>query len=270
MPSVSYGRWTTTRKSELNEIERAHTAIGGTGRGRRYATQQINQAYAVLVASQFQGYCRDLHSESVDYLVPNVRPMSFQASTRELLTQGLQLKRGNAQPASIGADFGRFGVDFWTGVKRFSPDGREPTLLLGLKEWRNAIAHQDLAGKGTLRLRHVQQWRKACGRLARCWCRAAAQSGEQLDIALECLRIDADFQPSDQEALRTAFGLEGGGATLIRPDGYVAWRSIELPADPVGVLNDALARVSSAVSQTRAGKDADGLAISTPWARATR
>jgi hypothetical protein len=167
MPSVSYGRWTTARKSELNEIERAHAAIGGTGRGRRYATQQINHAYAVLVPSQFQGYCRDLHAESVDYLVPNVTPLSFQASTRELLTQGLQLKRGNAQPGSIGADFGRFGLDFWTEVKRYSPYDRELTSLLELNEWRNAIAHQDLAGRGTLHLRRVRRWRSACGRLAR-------------------------------------------------------------------------------------------------------
>jgi hypothetical protein len=93
MPSVSYGRWITTRRRELDEIERAHTAIGGTGRGRRYATQQINHAYLVLSASQFQGYCRDLYTESVDYLVPGLTPQSFQASIRELLTQNLQLKR---------------------------------------------------------------------------------------------------------------------------------------------------------------------------------
>ena len=32
-------------------------------------TQQINRAYAVLGASHFQGFVRDLHTESVDYLV---------------------------------------------------------------------------------------------------------------------------------------------------------------------------------------------------------
>ena len=113
MPSNSYGRWTTPRRNELDELERAHSAIGGTGRGRRYATLQINHAYTVLLASQFQGYCRDLHSESVDYLVPWIQPTAFQASVRELLATNLQLMKGNAQPGCIGADFGRFGVNFW-------------------------------------------------------------------------------------------------------------------------------------------------------------
>jgi len=48
----------------LDEIEAAHASVGGTGPGRRYATQQINQAYALLIASQFQGFCHDLHTES--------------------------------------------------------------------------------------------------------------------------------------------------------------------------------------------------------------
>ncbi|MFI5458379.1 MAG: HEPN domain-containing protein [Isosphaerales bacterium] len=168
MPSFSYGQWTTTRRSELNEIERAHTAIGGTKRGRRYATQQINQAYVVLVASQFQGYCRDLHTESVQYLVPKVTPLNFQASIRELLTQGLQLNRSNAQPGSIGADFGRFGVDFWTELEMNDPRNEvRKTQLVKLNDWRNAIAHQDFRGKGTLHLRQVWRWRTTCQRLAR-------------------------------------------------------------------------------------------------------
>ena len=59
----------TSRRRALDEIEAAHASVGGTGPGRRYATQQINQAYAVLLASQFQGYCRDLHTESVAHLM---------------------------------------------------------------------------------------------------------------------------------------------------------------------------------------------------------
>jgi hypothetical protein len=166
MPSISYGRWTTVRKSELDEIEQAHRAIGGTSRGRRYATRQINHAYAVLLASQFQGYCRDLHSESVDYLVPKLTPVSFQSSVRELLTQGLQLNRSNAQPASVGSDFGRFGVNFWTEYKKTPRDVVQQTLLEELNGWRNAIAHQDFGGRGTLHLRHVRIWRTACEYLA--------------------------------------------------------------------------------------------------------
>ena len=44
---------------------------------RRYATLQINYAYAAILSSQFQAFCRDLHSESIDYLV-TVVPAALQ------------------------------------------------------------------------------------------------------------------------------------------------------------------------------------------------
>ncbi len=122
MPSTSYRRWAGARENALAEIEHAHTAVGGTGRGRRYATQQINQAYAVLLASQFQGFCRDLHSESINHLIAAISPARLQLVVLVELTQNRQLDRGNAQPGSIGADFGRLGIEFWTEVKSFHPD----------------------------------------------------------------------------------------------------------------------------------------------------
>jgi hypothetical protein len=50
MPSIAYRQWVTTRAAALDEIARAHIAVGGTRRGRRYATQQLNRLYAVLLA----------------------------------------------------------------------------------------------------------------------------------------------------------------------------------------------------------------------------
>src|SRR4051794_10164475 len=104
MPSTSYQEeWMTIRRSELDEMAQAHTVVGGTARGRRYATQQINRSYAVLLSSQFQGFCRDLHSECIDYLVSAVSPARLQPVIRAEFLQGRQLDRGNAQPASIGS-----------------------------------------------------------------------------------------------------------------------------------------------------------------------
>jgi len=138
------------------------------GRGRRYATQQLNQAYVVLLASHFQGYCRDLHTESVDFLVPKVPLPHFQASIRKLLTQNLQLKRSNANPGSIGDDFGRFGIDFWTEVKIKDPRNEaRQTQLDELNRRRNEIAHQDFKSNAALHLRHVLAWRVVCQHLAR-------------------------------------------------------------------------------------------------------
>src|ERR1700736_4078544 len=114
MRSISYRQWRTVRATALDEIAFAHTALGGTARGRRYTTQQINRAYAMLLASQFQGYCRDLHSECVDHILGVLAPpAALRSLVRAEFTRGRQLDRGNAQSSSLGADFGRLGIDFW-------------------------------------------------------------------------------------------------------------------------------------------------------------
>ncbi|WP_330271528.1 FAD-dependent oxidoreductase [Lentzea sp. NBC_00516] len=41
------------------------------------------------------------------------------------------------------------------------------------------------------------------------------------------------------------FGLSAKGASLVRPDGYVAWRSTDLPDDPTGVLKNAFSSSSA-------------------------
>ncbi|SEP79726.1 FAD-dependent oxidoreductase [Lentzea albida] len=42
-----------------------------------------------------------------------------------------------------------------------------------------------------------------------------------------------------------AFGLSAKGASLVRPDGYVAWRSADLPDDPAGALRAAFSSASA-------------------------
>ena len=172
MPSRSLSRWRAVASLELDELRAAHSAIGGTGRGRRYATRQINYTYAVLLASQFQRFCRDLHSEAVDFLVGSV-PAPMRTMIRDNLTDFRRLDRQNAQPGSIGADFGRLGFIFWDSVRvqsRRHSDDRDS--LDALNAWRNAIAHQDfdpakLGGASSgLRLSQIQRWRSACNRSA--------------------------------------------------------------------------------------------------------
>ena len=172
MPSVAFQTWSTDRAVELDEIENAHRSVGGRGPGRRYATQQINHAYAMLLSSQFQGFCRDLHSESSAHLVRSITPVSAQPSLSRVLALNRQLDRGNPNPGNIGSDFNRFAFHFWTAVDAL--DIRNPqrhAALTELNEWRNAIAHQDfdpvkLGGTTALRLDRVRGWRNACHALA--------------------------------------------------------------------------------------------------------
>jgi hypothetical protein len=170
VPSKSLQRWLKTRLAELDEVEEVHVKVGGTGRGRRYATQQVNQAYVMLLSSHFQGFCRDLHSEAVDHLVNAAKPDGLGPVLRLNLLQGRKLDKGNANPGNIGNDFNRLNVEFWRRVRAHDQRNaeRQDKLEILVNGWRNAIAHQDFGNvEGSLTLQKVRSWRKACEALAR-------------------------------------------------------------------------------------------------------
>lgn len=158
------------RSAALDELEVAHRSVGGTGRGRRRTTQQINRAYAVLLASEFQGFCRDLHSECADHFVLTV-PGIIRTALHRLVVQNRKLDRGHATPGNIADDYNRFGLPFWTAVKSLDTRNQaRGARLEELNRWRNAIAHQDFdaarLGTVVLRIHRVREWRSACDQLA--------------------------------------------------------------------------------------------------------
>ena len=176
MPSISLHNWRTRSAKALDEIEAAHAALGGAGPGRRYATQQVNYAYAMLLCSQFQKFCRDLHTECADVLAGGfgTKPIADARSAifKSALVHGRKLDIGNPNPANIGSDFGRFGLDFWQAVAAAGPGNSErQRKLQNLTDWRNSIAHQDFERhamtRRTLRLRDVRNFRSACDGLVR-------------------------------------------------------------------------------------------------------
>jgi hypothetical protein len=174
MPSIACQDWSAERSEALDEIEHAHRSVGGTGPGRRYLTQQINQAYALLLSSQYQGYCRDLHQECATHLVASVASPVLQAMYEANFLFALKLDTGNPNPGNIGSDFNRFGLLFWPAVEADHP--RNPQRRAALEElnrWRNAIAHYAFApdmyrgSRPSLQLAEVQDWRRACDGLVR-------------------------------------------------------------------------------------------------------
>ena len=173
MPSKSLERWEKERAGELDELEAAHVAVGGSKRGRRFATQQVNHAYAVLLSSQFQGFSRDLHSECVDHIVQAAPASFFRQMLRQEFTLLRKLDKGNPSPENIAADFDRLGIGFWEAViARDQRNQFRREMLRELNSWRNAIAHQHfdpvaLGGTTTLHLDRVRSWRRVCGKLAR-------------------------------------------------------------------------------------------------------
>jgi hypothetical protein len=172
MPSHSLIRWNNERSAALDEIENAHVMVGGSERGRRIATQQINYSYAALLSSHFQGFCRDLHSECVERIVGLV-PIHLRRSIRREFNWNRSLDRGNTHPGAIGSDFRRLGMDIWSDVYTLDlRNERRRELLEELLMWRNAIAHQDFdtvapGGVARLQLATVRSWRRALNALVR-------------------------------------------------------------------------------------------------------
>jgi hypothetical protein len=171
MTSVALRKWLSASEDELDEIEAAHAAVGGTSRGRRYATLQLNHAYAMLLSSQFQRFCRDLHTEAALFLTQIGAHEAFQPVVLIALTQGRKLDSGNPNEGNVGSDFARLGMTkLWDDVSAYhghNPGRRKKLRTLG--EWRNAIAHQDFSkvgGSTALTLGTVQSWRAACAGLA--------------------------------------------------------------------------------------------------------
>lgn len=173
-PSPSLVRWRTVGGAEIDELMEAHRAVGGTGPGRRTATQQINHALVVQLAAQFQRYCRDLHDECAGAMVA-AAPADYRPALRLALLSGRKLDSQSAQPASLGSDFGRFGFDFWSAV--YAAGGahrRRRARLDQVAIWRNAIAHQDFRRPATdaatvgtrADLPTVRAWRGALDQLA--------------------------------------------------------------------------------------------------------
>lgn len=181
MPSRSLGRWTEDAAVALDRMEQAHQAVGGSSPGRRYATQQINQSYLVMLSSHFQQFCRDLHSEAVDHLLRGLDP-ALLLIVQPVFISDRKLDRGNPTPGNLGSDFGRLGMTFWPDVNALHRHNAARAKRLELMgHWRNAIAHQDfrgnarhLGGRTEITLADVRRFRTACGALARAFDSAVA------------------------------------------------------------------------------------------------
>lgn len=178
MASRALSRWQTVRKNQLDELLAAHAKVGGSGRGRRYATEQLNYSFLIAVAAHFQGFCRDLHSESVGALA--AAAPKLQTILLATLTRNRRLDQGNANDGNIAEDFGRIGMeDFWDRVAAEGGTTHTRARRLRLEQmnlWRNAIAHNNFEQNQVRinkldrhlrpRLAEGRQCRTACDQLA--------------------------------------------------------------------------------------------------------
>ncbi|MEV8585920.1 FAD-dependent monooxygenase [Streptomyces sp. NPDC051180] len=79
------------------------------------------------------------------------------------------------------------------------------------------------------------------------WHAAAAGVGQELSVPLDAYRIgdgpDAELSPASDTDWAEAHGVTPDGAVLVRPDGFVAWRSEGVSSDPEAALRQALTAI---------------------------
>lgn len=123
MTSSALSEWRTSRAAKIERLLTAHKAIGGSTPGGRWETAELNHAIILRLASEFQGFCRDLHDEAVrvvvSALVPD-RPELRQRLALPYLTMR-KLDRGNATPDGLGNDFGLLGISLWADLEAKHP-----------------------------------------------------------------------------------------------------------------------------------------------------
>lgn len=177
MTTRALATWNGSRSAGLDRLVDAHRAVAGVGSGRRWITTEINHALIVRLASEFQGFCRDLHDEVALLLVASKlgSDPEFAGIVELLLGNGRKLDRRNANWANVCDDFGRFGVPLADELRDLNPS-RYSTWIAALDRLnnaRNAIVHDDRpklvewASIEPLTLKTFRRWRRVLGAITR-------------------------------------------------------------------------------------------------------
>jgi hypothetical protein len=177
MVSTALTQWRSARACRLDRLLSAHVAVGGSGAGRRWATEELNHALVLRLASEFQGFCRDLHNDAVEVILAGSAAgnLPLQQALRAAHTTTRRLDRGNADSDGLRKDFSLFGMNLWSALTVSYPakstEWRRKLELLN--ETRNGLAHDDGTRLVKMRaagwsptLASVRRWRAALDGLA--------------------------------------------------------------------------------------------------------
>jgi hypothetical protein len=176
MPSAALNQWRSVRVSRITRLRRAHTAYLRTDYGRRTGAEEINHSLVLRLASEFQGFARDLHTEAVAAVVAQLAPADpfRQEVLRAPYVSARQLNRGNATPAVLRYDFQLLGLHLWPALRAHdvSADVWQKNLD-ALNQARNGLAHADdtkiaavVASGWSMTLSSIDVWQNSLDALA--------------------------------------------------------------------------------------------------------
>ncbi|MDO9396468.1 MAG: hypothetical protein Q7T71_07985 [Herbiconiux sp.] len=147
MTSEALHTWCTTRARNLDALQGAHVSVTGGLPGRPSLTTELNHALISRLASELQGFCRDLHDQAADGLLTRatVPDDSIRQILRARIEDGRKLDSGNANAGNLGNDFLRMGLRLWPNIHTAFP--RRGAAWHDWVEWlnlaRNGIVHND-------------------------------------------------------------------------------------------------------------------------------
>jgi hypothetical protein len=135
-------------------------------------TEELNQALILRLASEFQGFARDLHDEAGVFVAGRLAlgNQQLQDVLQLPYTVNRKLNQGNADPGTLGNDFGLFGLVLWAALQSRYPARAKGwnQKLAALNMARNGIVHDDGAKVARvqaegwpLTLQSVDRWKSA-------------------------------------------------------------------------------------------------------------
>jgi hypothetical protein len=167
MPSASLQRWQNDRVPRLAQIDAQCAASLAAPVPNPHLTDENLRGYVLALSAHFQGFCRDLYTESSQIVVARVRRPALEILFQAQFSAHRKLDRGNPTLDNLRADFKRFGFNLDLAT---ADPANVPRLadLARLNAWRNVAAHQGTptAAAGPLTLPLVQAWRNSCDGLA--------------------------------------------------------------------------------------------------------
>jgi hypothetical protein len=158
MPSKALRRWNSTRAANLDALVSAHQSVTGGTPGRPILTAELNHALLARLASELQGFARDLHDQAADALLTavTVPDSKIRQIARSRIEDGRRLDTGNATAGNLGNDFLRLGMPLWPDIhSAYRPRSESwHNWLEWLNVARNGIAHNDPAKLASANTEH--------------------------------------------------------------------------------------------------------------------